>query len=67
MDTLNHKLNKKLDTLIKHTHTHTRIHKHTHTHTHTIHKTEKNTHTSNSRLINLTNVTFTKEQINTLT
>jgi hypothetical protein len=53
MDTLYHKLNKKIDTLIKHTQI--------------THNTEKKTHTFHSRLVNLTNIKFTKEQINTLT
>ena len=35
--------------------------------THVSHNTEKNTHTFDSRLKNLTNTRFTKEQINTLT
>jgi len=53
MDNLYQKLNRKLDTLIRHTHF--------------THNTEKNTHTFHSRLINLTNTKYTKEQINTLT
>ena len=36
-------------------------------HTQTVQNTKRNTHTAYSRLINLTNVTFTKEQINTVT
>jgi hypothetical protein len=53
MDTLYQKLIKKLDTPTKHTQV--------------THNTEKNTHTFHSRLVNLTNIKFTKEQINTLT
>jgi len=51
MDTLYHKRNKKLDSLIKETQT--------------VHNDTKNTNTQ-PRLINLTNTTFTKEQINKL-
>jgi hypothetical protein len=51
MDTLYNKLNKKLDSLIKQTQN--------------IHNDTKNTDTQ-PRLINLTNTTFTKEQINML-
>jgi prefoldin subunit 5 len=52
MYTLYQKLNKKLDSLTKPTQT--------------LNNTEKNTHTEQARLINLTKVTFTKEHINTL-
>jgi hypothetical protein len=52
MNTLYQKLNKKLDSLTKPTQT--------------INITGKNTHTAQARLINLTNLTFTKEHINTL-
>jgi len=51
MDTIYHKLNKKRDSLIRQTQT--------------IHNDTKNTNTQ-PRLINLTNTTFTKEQINKL-
>jgi len=53
--TVYQKVNKKLDTLVKHKHV--------------SYNTEKNTqtHTFHSRLVNLTKTKFTKEQINTLT
>ena len=53
MDNIYQKLNKKLDTLTKHTQI--------------IHNTERNRYTLHSRLINLTNTKFTKEKIHTLT
>jgi hypothetical protein len=53
MDNLYQKLNKKLDTLTKQTQTK--------------HNNEKNAFTFHSRLINLTNTEFTKEQIHTIT
>jgi hypothetical protein len=46
------KLNKKLDSLTKQKHT--------------THNTERKAHTFHSRVINLTNINFTREQINTL-
>jgi len=52
MNTLYKKLNQKLDSLTQQTRN-TNIHK-------------VNKHTENNRPINLTNITFTKEQINTL-
>ena len=51
-DKMYQKLNKKLDILTKQTKT--------------IHSTDRSTYTFHSRLINLTNVKFAKEQINTL-
>jgi len=51
VDTLYHKLNKKLDTQVKQAQT--------------VHDITRSTHTQ-ARLINLTNITFTKEQIHTL-
>jgi hypothetical protein len=53
MDTLYQKLNKKIDTPIRHTYV--------------TYSTGKNKHIFHSRLVNLTNTEFTKEQINTLT
>jgi len=54
LDTLYQKLDKKLDTLIRRTYV--------------TYNTENNTrHTFHSRPVNLTNIRFTKEQINTLT
>jgi hypothetical protein len=53
MDNLYQKLNKKLDTLAKQTQT--------------LHNIEKNAFTFHSRVINLTNTKFTKEQTHTLT
>jgi hypothetical protein len=52
MDKTYLKLNKKLDSLTKETHT--------------THNTERKAHTFHSRVISLTNVNFTREQINTL-
>jgi hypothetical protein len=52
MDKTYLKLNEKLDSLTKQTHT--------------THNTERKAHTFHSRVINLTNVNFTREQINTL-
>jgi hypothetical protein len=46
------KLNRRFDSLTKQTHT--------------THNTEKKAHTFHSRVINLTNINFTREQINTL-
>jgi hypothetical protein len=52
MDKTYLKLNKKFDSLTKQMHT--------------THNTEKKAHTFHSRVINLTNVNFTRVQINTL-
>ena len=52
MDKTYLKLNKKLDSLTKQTHN--------------THNIERKAHTFHSRVINLTNVNFTREQINTL-
>jgi hypothetical protein len=52
MNTFYKKLKQNLDLLTQQTR-HTNVHK-------------INTHTENNRLINLTNITFTREQINTL-
>jgi len=53
MDNQYQKLNKKVDTLTKQTQTK--------------HNNDKNAFTFHSRLINLSNIKFNKEQINTLT